>query len=337
MPDGGRAARLARWTALLWSLLSFPASAELPPQITVEWAGSPLCPRSLGLDAEILRLLGDRRTEGEPTKFVARVDELADRSVNYYRLSLTVSSESRRADRSVELATCTDVQDAAALLIASAIDPDAITRAKPPPPPPPPPPKPKPEPEPEPVEEPAAPLLPTRWSLRAQAQLDVLSLPGFTAGPTAGALFQFGHYRAWLDAQYLAPRTAEAPGDVLRTRVDLVSGVLGGAYVWRFDDFVLGPALGAELGRLRTRSRLPDGDAPVVRPKNDATLWGGFLFGAVAAYAVDRWVGVEAGLFASVPVQHPELKINGGDKPFYTTQPIAMRLALGLRVSLGSP
>lgn len=332
MPDGGRAAGLARWTALLSLLLSFPASAELPPQITVEWAGSPLCPRSAGLDAEIVRLLGERRSEGEPTRFVARVDELADRSVNYYRLSLSVSSESRRAERSVELATCTDVQDAAALLIASAIDPDAITRAKPKPPPPPPPP---PEPEPEP--EPTTPLVPARWSLRAQAQLDVFSLPGLTAGPSGGALFQRGPYRTWLDVSYLSPRSAFDDDEVLRTRVDLFAGAVGGAYVWRFADFVLGPALGAELGLLRTRGTARNAEMPVVKPENASTRWGSFLFGAVAAYAVDRRVGLEAGLFASVPVWHPALQIDGDDEPFYTTAPIAMRLALGLRVSLGSP
>jgi hypothetical protein len=339
MPDGGRAAGLARWTVALWchaaALLSFAASAQLPPQITIEWTGSPLCPRSAGLDAEIARLLGASRSEGEPTMFVARVDELADRSVNYYRLSLSVNSESRQAERSVELATCTDVQDAAALLIASAIDPDAILRAKPPPPPPPPPPAP-PEPEAEP--EPTPPVVPARWSVRANAQFDALSLPGPSAGPTLGALLQYGPYRAWLDGQYLFPRSRGSDG--LDTRVDLFSGVLGAAYVWPFGSFVVGPALGVEVGMLRTRSKLRTTSTvglPQTKPEDDSAPWGGWLFGAVAGYAVERWLGLEAGLFAGVPVTHPKLQVDGADLPFYTTRSVTMRLALGLRVSLGSP
>jgi hypothetical protein len=74
----------------------------------------------------------------------------------------------------------------------------------------------------------------------------------------------------------------------------------------------------------------------MVEPEQDRTRWGSILFGAVAAYAVDRRVGLEAGLFASVPVEHPALAV-GTDAAFYTTAPIAMRLALGLRLSLGSP
>jgi hypothetical protein len=179
------------------------------------------------------------------------------------------------------------------------------------------------------------PLVPTRWSLRAQAQLDVLSLPGVTAGPTGGALFQYGHYRAWLDAQYLFPRSDVARGEVLRTRIDLFSGVLGAAYVWPFGPFVLGPALGVEVGVLRSRSKA--GTPPLAEPAEDKVAWGSWLFGAVAGYAVDRSVGVEAGLFASVPVTRPKVGVSGDAEPFYTTSPIAMRLALGLRVSLGSP
>jgi len=333
MPDGGRAAGLGRWTVALWMcawLFSFPASAQLPSQISIDWTGTQLCPRSLGLEAEVARLLGPAPPVDEPTRFVARVDELADRSVNYYRLSLTVSSESRHAERSVELATCSDVADAAALLIASAIDPNAVLRAKPPPPPPPPPPA-----EPASEAEPARAVVTAPWSLRALGQLDSGTLPGVTGGPIMGALFQYDRYRAWLDARYLFARSTEE-GKPVRCELDSFSAALGAAYVWPLGAFVVGPALEAEVGRLRSDCR----DSAAVQGTDASTAMGVVSFGAVAAYAVDRRVGIELGLFAGVPLYPATLQVFPADpqaEPLYTTDPITLRLALGLRVSLGSP
>lgn len=336
MPDGDRAVGLFARFCLCTFLVSFTlsasaqSSAQLPRPIAIEWTGSPLCPRSAALELEIARLLGRAPSATSATTFEVRVDELVERTTNYYRLTLRVRSAGDDAERSVELATCGDVQDAAALLIASAVDPHAALRVAPPVERADAPPAPAAESEPIAKGEVSLPIVARRWSLRATALLDVFSVPKPTLGLALGGLWQHQRYRAWVDARYLVARrtqTRDAQADV-----DVLTAALGGSYVWWWRSLVLGPAAELELGMLRADA---SARTQAVSASNGSTAWSSVQLGAVAAYAVHRRVGVEAALFAGLPLRHPALR-DGMGEPFYTTSAVTMRLALGLRVSLGS-
>ncbi|HEX5660574.1 MAG TPA: hypothetical protein VFX59_25450 [Polyangiales bacterium] len=306
-------AKLAGGLLAIW-LFAASARADLPPEVTIRWSGA--CPRPFALEAEVSQLLGGKRPQLPATEFEVEVDE----ERGGFELTLEVESKAERSERTVQLASCPEAQDAAVLLIATAIDPDAVLRVKPSPPPPPPPPEPP---------KPKAP--PYRWSLWLRGLFDLQSVPGATVGPTLGALWQQEHYRAWLDLRYLAARTARAQDADVRARVDLFAGALGGAYVWSFGTFVVGPAMELELGALRARDVRGQ-----VRAQNDAGPWGSVQLGALAAYRATERFGMELSMFAGVPVWRPELAA-GDVGVFYTTAPVTMRLALGARVSLGSP
>jgi hypothetical protein len=309
----------------LFTLLSSPASAQLPRQVEIEWTGSPLCPRSAALEGEVARLLGPSAARIEPTRFSARVDELAERSTNYYRLTLRVRSQSRTAERSVELPTCGEVQDAAALLIASAIDPTATLRVAEPRPPAPP------ALEDPPVAELATPARPPApWAARAQAGLDLFTLTDPTLSLGVGVVLQQPRYLVWGEARYLLARRERHPE--LETKLDLFAGALGSAFLWPVQSLRVGPACELELGLYRARGRAR---STAIEPSRSSALWSSALLGAVVAYAVVPRVSLELALFAGLPFRRAEVRLEKEDA-LHKTAPLTMRLALGVRVSLGS-
>lgn len=312
---GGRLAGLLA----LW-VLAAPARADLPPEVTIRWTGA--CPRPFALEADVSQLLGGKRPQLAATAFDVDVD--AERAG--YELTLEVESGRSTAERTVRVASCQEAQEAAVLLIATAIDPDAVLRVRPAPPPPVPPPPPPPKPS-----VPREKVPPYRWSLLLQGLFDLQSLPGPTLGPALGGLWQTGPWRALLDLRYLPGRTAGARDAAVEARVDLFAAALGGAYVWAWGPLGLGPAAQLELGALRARDVRGQ-----VRGQNAAGPWLSAEVGGTAALARTARVGLELSLFVGLPLLRPELSA-GGVGRFYATAPVTMRLALGVRVSLGSP
>jgi hypothetical protein len=313
-----RVAKLLGGCLVAFLTLAGSVRADLPPEVSIRWSGA--CPRPFGLEAEVSQLLGGKRPQLAATAFEVEVD--AEREG--YELTLEVESAGTKAERTVRLPSCREAQDAAVLLIATAIDPDAVLRVQTPPPPPPPP-------------TPPAPVLPKqkvpahRWSLWLRGLFDLQSLPGPTLGPTVGGLYQDAHWRAWADLRYLPARTARAGEADARARVDLFAAALGGSYAWAWGPFVFGPALEVEAGVLRARDV-----RGLTSSENASSPWGSVQLGGLAGWGATRRLGLELGLFAGVPMRRPALSA-GGLPRFYETEPVTMRLALAVRVSLGSP
>lgn len=369
MLDGGRAGGSHSFSkplpfaplALLLSLIcafAHAAHAQLPEQVIIAWEDEASCPRPLrlSLESEVARLLGPRARDATPASFDLHIQRLSPAALSPYRLTLTVRSAVQRAEREVELASCAEAQEAAPLLIATAIDPDAALRATPP--------EPKsaePTPaEPKPAESkpgapPAEPALlaepdrararePERdskgagwsaWSVTARGLFDLFSLPKPSGGPALGALFSRSRYRLWSEARYLVARRAEAHDGSAAAKVDLFAAALGGAYVWPFGELVVGPSIELELGALHARGLR----TAVASPSSQVGPWAAADLGAVAGYGVHRRVGLELSVYAGIPLRRPRLALrdeNRDENPFYTTAAMTMRVAVGLRVSLGS-
>jgi hypothetical protein len=265
------------------------------------------------------RLLGPRRTELPPISFDAQIEELGTEG---FELALNVQHTESSAQRRVRLTTCVEIQEAAALLIATAIDPDAALRAVPKPPA-------------EATDEPPAPSAPprplARWSLLLGGVGDLQSLPGLTAGPMLGGLLSWTHLRASVQARYLAPRTAksdDAP-DVV-SRLDLFAASLGASVVWPLGPLVLGPAAQAEVGFLRARTRGP-ADTTEAKP------WGSALLGAAVGYGASARLGLELAVYAGIPLFRPRVLARSEQDPIeiHQGERFLVRAELALRVSLG--
>lgn len=303
--------------------LSIPlaATAQAPDALQVTWNDDGSCARPALLESEITRLLGpDSRSKGE-LRFDVRVAQLA--SSADFALTLRVEAPDDRAEREVRLESCRDVQEAAALLIATAIDPTAVLRAAPakasPPP--------EPEPEP-PAEEPARAVRRMRWSLLGGATWDYQTLPRHTFGPLLGVLVDMPYARVSLDGRYLARRVLEYPRQELEIELDLFSAVVTAAYAFPLGRFVsLGPAVAAEVGVLRVRTSRRENQTQ--RP-----VWGDALAGAQLAVLPTERLGVEFGMWFGRPISPIQLALRERE-PFYTVKGWTCRATVALRVSLG--
>ncbi|MDB4976556.1 MAG: putative secreted protein [Myxococcaceae bacterium] len=326
MPDGGRAGGL--FAVLLLAFLTVPpaTSAQLPAQVSIAWRDEASCPRPLrlSLESEVARLLGPSAQKVEPSAFEAHVERLEAGVALPYRLTLEVRSNTHRAERQMDLASCAEAQDAAALLIATAIDPEAVMRTSAEAPPPEPPEVPRPRPP---------SLVPHRWSLVARGLFDAFALPGATAGPSVGVLLARPRFRVWSEARYLfARRTEQRAASSLQADADLFALAVGTAYVWPFGALVVGPGAELELGALRARGH---GGGNQAASLHDASPWGLLDLGGVAGYGVHRRVGLELSMFAGLPLFRPQLAVRG-EREFYTTAALTIRVAVGVRISLGS-
>lgn len=317
---------LAGRCAFVWALFALPAHAQfaatLPEQVTIRWRSS-VCARPLGLEAEVARLLGPELNELAPIELRAEVEQ---RALDY-ELTLHVHDATRELERRVQLASCDEVRDAATLLIATAIDPDAVLRAAPSETPAAPSALPPVAPEPAPV----APVSSSRWSLLLGGVGDLQSLPGPSGGPSAGALVALRPLRLSALARYLLARTQAAPESELATELDLFLFGLGAQLAWKVGPFLLGPGVEAEFGVLRARTRGPNHAGTGTAP------WGSALLGGAMAWGASARVGVELGVFAGLPLWYPRLaREERKSSPFYSTEPFTVRVALALRISLDS-
>jgi hypothetical protein len=264
---------------------------------------------------------------------VARVSERA------YALTLTVDNATGRAERRVQLGSCSEVQEAAALLIATAIDPAAVLRVQQ-----------REASAPAPVEPVAQPArsdqsdaaLPTRgqrshhlrWSLSLGAVGDWRSLPGPGGGPQFGLALSLERLRISLAARYLFARSEADPRTDIVSELDLYAGALGVSYLWSFGAVSLGPSAEAELGVLRASSRAGERNGDSNRIFGE---WVNALLGTGLAVRASPSVQFELGLFGGIPIRRWKLGVKGSTtRTFYRTRPIHGRATLSIRVSFGS-
>jgi hypothetical protein len=313
------------------------ATAQAPDALQVAWNDTGSCARPALLESEVTRLLGPDSPSKGTLRFDVRVAQLADSG--RYGLTLKVEGKEHQAKRDVELESCRDVQEAVALLIATAIDPTAVLRATPPEPVAPPPPPPEPEPEPEPESEPeelesvSGPRK-LRWSLLAGASWDYQTLPIFTYGPLLGVLVDVPRVRVSLDARYLWDRSLEYTTQDLKIVLDLFSAVATASYPFELGRWVsLGPGIAVEVGALRVRTEGREN-------RTQWVVWGDVFAGAVLALLPRERFGIELGMWFGRPIRPPELAL-GGRESFYPEpsddrrNQWSWRATAALRVSLG--
>lgn len=92
--------------------------------LSLQWLAPAGCPERDAVVARVHRLLGDARA-AEPLTARGVVTERAGR----YRLALSTQTGDSHGVRSLNAPSCTDLLEPAALVLALAIDPDAVSRA----------------------------------------------------------------------------------------------------------------------------------------------------------------------------------------------------------------
>lgn len=294
---------------LLTTLFTPPLQAQAREASSIRWDGPPSCPRRALFDTQLERLLS--RRSSALTRSSAHV-RIVEGDLEGFALHLTVDAPHGRSERDLTVPTCAQAQHAAALLIAAALDLDEETSGE------------------SPYQE-SSPKGETRTLLRAGAIADVGSLPAGTAGPALGVFFSGPSLRGWVDARYLIPRRARDTDSGLVADIDLFSGAIGLARLWKVGPLAVGPCVELEVGALRARA------AGEQDSRTRATLWLGSSVGLMVSHP--RSVRELADLGMSALVSVPWLRqpfALGDEAPFYSTSRFAFRAAIWLAFDVRS-
>ncbi len=331
-----------------------PAAAEVPGA-SLEWSAPPGCPSADEVRGEIAGLLDDGKGLGEPITVDARV--VAEREG--YTLRLVLETRSGRDAREIHDASCERLGHATALVVATLMDPVAVsdhidrlerTAAETPPPVVPPtlpePPSMPAEPT-GPVGEPSPPAttpaksnspddpprslerrLPFRPALRLEGSIGSAALPRLDGRLALAAALTTSRLRLELGAShaFAQPRTHPVLADV-GLRVRLTTGIVRGCGVpsrgaWEFPLCIAG-----DVGLMSAR-----GEGSAVR---NATLERSFYAAALAEAhvvwrATDRF-GVWVGAQGVLNLTRPSFTVDTQD-PFFTASAGGGRAKLGLEV-----
>lgn len=327
-------ATLSRVWALLVVGLSFgPATVPAPPSghpIEIGWEVSAGCPDAEWARTEIERLVGNALDTTRATQLSFDV-EIATSDSSEFEATILTTTEGGRRSRTLTHTECQPLSEAAALIIAMAIDPAAIDAADPrtlgnvatartvdvaPQPGP----KAKNKPEPEPLPEPARESVPVperprparagrfadRWAgPRIAFEAGFGRLPGLDLGGSGGVALGLGPLRLQALAGTWAPRTV-AVGNDGDTRYWAWSVGLRAGWAFEVSPRVEIPLLvGVDLGQVRARGRGLQRPATASPPLGHA-----HLVPSVVVW-VHPSVALLAEIDAAVPWARPRFEVSG--------------------------
>lgn len=317
-----------------------PAAAQAHAHeraLQLEWTAPASCPARDDVLARVDELLESSPAPDRTVSARGHVTEAAGRP--RYRLDLVVmGNEANR--RSLSGDDCAHLADAAALILALALDPEALTRGEPAPaptdaglappieaaPPKPPPPR---------IDAPVAatptahPRSPLGLSASARMVLDVGSLPRATSGIGAVLTLTGAHLAFELAATTYERRfTLNGPRNGRAGAwVDLATASAHGCYRDTVLHIDLRACLGGELGRESTSG------VNLVRSRDVSGLWSAASAMLLARALPRSRISPVAGLSLVVPIGSPPVVVDNFGTLF-DPSPVVLRFMLGLDVAL---
>ena len=290
-----------RWCALtVAGLCALTWSTLARADFSLSWNAPPGCPDRAEVLARMARLLG--RSPGsvrEPRLGVrGEVVALPSRAADRFRVKLVSQSAEGPSERSVDGVSCERVTDAAVLILAMAIDAEAVAaRLSAPPSPPPKPAEP-------PAPEPAASHI-GFWA-RAGALADLGAMPEINpggalgVGVSAGSLWFEAEGRVWLPQEIDAPGRPGVGGRFNRQSVALRSCFgLGG------DSLSGGPCGGVAVGSMSGRGY------GISDPDDGGSAWVEAFAGGALRQRFFVGVALRADLEVMTPLVNPRFSIGG--------------------------
>lgn len=331
--------------------MTLPTGVLAAESISLQWGAPANCPSKEVVLAEVNRLLGSRASAEQPHLEVFAI--VTHPEADVYHVRLDIFGPHGLHTRQVHADSCAALSEAAALILAMMVDPEAAMSASmpanapaqeiptsPPPeaPPPPPPPSIAVKPEPvvaqspavekkRPTVRPSKPLSHTRMAVLAHAAMDGGSLPGI-AGGFGGALALLpGRLRLDAGFTWFPPRTGnfEALASA-GAKIELSVGQLSAGISFApHSSFEFVPALRAEVGWFRGESFGVTSPGETVVPFVAIGPDGRVFFRAT------RQVYLFTGIGALVPFTRPIFNTKGLGV-LYQPAPLLLRLSGGVEV-----
>lgn len=312
------------WLAALLAVA--PASSPEDSVFELTWSAPDACPPRADVIAEVTRLLGDLKPQEAWVSANGRV-RATDEG---YALILEIRSGESVGERALQGESCKEVVDAAALIMAIAINPSVLERASGPAPVP----DPREDPEPasdadaEPVTVPSPPLPAPRrpaFVVRAGAGAGAFLLPGPT-GTVAVAVGVVGRFwRVEAEGAYWFAREVTRADDV-GGRFQLGWAGVRGCGAPERGDFEFPLCAGIDLGAMRGTGL---GDALAsVRSRN--AIWLAVRGGPSLVWRGNEWVGFWLAADGIVPVLRPRFDIQPSGREVFRVNPAGLQVQLGV-------
>jgi hypothetical protein len=296
------------------------------PALTFEWSAPPECPSSAEVLAETQRLLGGTQPPRSGEHWTARA--FASRE-GAWSVSIETSSASGPHWRTLHAQTCRGLADATALILALAINPEALAAAASAPPAkssstPPTPPAMVPTPS-------AAPSRSTKhaihFSLGGSVAVSSGILPAIDYGVGVAVAARVDSILLELSAHdWLRPVAVTIPGSTAGGTFGLVSGTLYACNAFRIGAIEIGPCAQIDVGRIEATG------FAVTKPITRAALWlaaGAGAIGVARLTASGTWT-IPIHLDLLVPLERSAFVIQNVPGVVYHQPPIAGRAGIEL-------
>ncbi|WP_437795941.1 hypothetical protein [Sorangium sp. So ce693] len=324
--------------------------------VELDWIAPGECADRGRVLAEIEQRLGrSSAANGEPSLKARAVVSRNERGSWDLRLTTTLGETTH--SRELHGETCAELADAAALIIALAIDPDAASRSTPTADPDtgagpgelsgadpgagadpevdaapdaptaadaPPAVSPPPGASAAPAQHPSRPLE-LRGTLRASGVLDTASLPAVAPGAAIAAGVLIGAVRAELSGTYFGAQQAFVERTTMGGDVQLITGGLRLCYAMRYRAFELGPCAGIEVGVMSAAS------FGAASPGSNRALWVAPHPGALASFALSDQIRVPLAIDVPFPVTRDRFVLVGIGA-VHRSAAATLRASLGVEV-----
>lgn len=309
--------------------------------IAFTWDAPSTCPSSAAVIAESHRLLGGDTGGSRRVRGVATVSETAEG----WQLVLETRVDGVEGRRELRAATCQQVADAAALILALAFDPARVGIVAPDPVPDEPPPRPPPPPEPAPQREPKPPppeptLEPAEsdatsgdddeaWlggSVALLATGDIGSLVGPAIGIGGAAGLRLAMIRIEAGGRYWFPQQERIDSSGAGGAFDFATGYLQAGPGLRWSRLRLVGMAGVELGSLRAQGINVD------RQQTASLLWVAARVGGAFTVTLASPLALRVDLGLAIPFDRPRWVLDDigvVDRP----APVVGRLGGGLEAT----
>jgi hypothetical protein len=304
------------------------ALAEADRALSFAWTAPDGCPSAAEVRAEIDKLLGDTAQAHVRERLTVEASVTHDEK---WTVAITTQSATSTGRRAIEAATCQALANAAALIVALAIDPDAVAARAALPPRREQPAQAAPVPVMTPAQPPTAGVSKRRTfgvaGLVATGSLGVVPALDVALGAELGLVR--GGWRLELRAAYGLRTVDSAPVSATRDahgRFRFFAGNVVVCRTWAWQHVQLGPCTDLAIGAVHGQGIGADKD------ESATTLWLAWGAGLVAVAMPNHWLRIPLHLDVVAPLHRPTYAFGGLETPIFSTWRVGGRLTAGVEV-----
>jgi hypothetical protein len=303
-------------TAMLGEPSATAAQPVEPPArvpVTVEWVAPGSCPGRAAALAQLAQILRHPPTTDARQPLSARV-QITEAAPGAWDVRVELRTPLGESTRALSGRSCARLTEAAALVLAIAIDPNIASALTTPPP----------------SREPPAPTAGPRVQMlaRLEATGDLGTLPSLGVGPAVALGLIVGWTRLEVAGTYLPAQRLEVPALAgSGNDISLFAGALRVALGVPLGALEIGPTVAGEVGILRA---VPFG---LAEPMTGNRRWVALLAGLALSWRLVEELAIRAGLEIGASVVRPRILITELGI-FHEPSPVLGRLSLGVELRL---